>query len=793
MNEIIVTKENFAALLNAGKITKENLISFNQKLDNYAKEIKEMAIREQQDQDTIKLTETTGTVIGVGTDAGKVILNRTIEEGATQNITFTYSGSGIQSKERVGEFWNSKNEFNLADDIREVVSQNEKLLRDNKVFTEEEFKRILSDGEGDIPKLFDYNLNASNFKNMEQDITIMDKCCSCMLKKDNEYVFQKFLIVDGSGETVNPKLVTKFNVGLIFNFGLQDDLALKNGETINRIKKIAEVRDKVKKIAKLRGNGNLLKLLKTISGIDIMAREMKPYLDQIRPIKHVKKVASLAEGTVKTAYKGIKLFTILPGRIKYRNAKKKKDVKNALKLFKENKKKTAVFNQIEKKADIVRHPIRNATNALANKFKSSAFAKKLAERTKKSLLGKVYGKANDALSTVFKIIGKVISPVAAIIRQIIITSLVILAPIILFLLCFIVAGIGAATSHTNSQLVAIMPLANKSDFDAFQKKYDDLDDEFLMSLENYLADYAIKENLKGEQIKYGINGQNNEEGMQNDDFYNGMYYKFITDKDHEGRSSNIEDVIAIMSIIMTQSQSDHLDVALKVIEWLYDISHAYTYQESPLYACDSACHNIEYKCTDIYHEYTDSDIKYNPFHARKKSGNEYEIYEPNEECPVCTKISDISSSLDTRSNGYDSYVNNIVESRPITKEDYKWCQLNSTTINTCYHGHAHGASGSSHYVSSERPSNSVCDNSVRDVYYTEETDGEGNSHTVSHTYYYCAGHEHKACQGHNYKCCMGHTDIQMNIEIKFYDEMKDIINGYDFGENDVYYQELKNK
>ncbi len=40
---------------------------------------------------------------------------------------------------------------------------------------------------------------------------------------------------------------------------------------------------------------------------------------------------------------------------------------------------------------------------------------------------------------------------------------------------------------------------------------------------------------------------------------------------------------------------------------------------------------------------------------------------------------------------------------------------------------------------------------------------------------------------------MGHTDIQMNIEIKFYDEMKDIINGYDFGENDVYYQELKNK
>ena len=79
MNEIIVTKENFAALLNAGKITKENLISFNQKLDNYAKEIKEMAIREQQDQDTIKLTETTGTVIGVGTDAGKVILNRTIE------------------------------------------------------------------------------------------------------------------------------------------------------------------------------------------------------------------------------------------------------------------------------------------------------------------------------------------------------------------------------------------------------------------------------------------------------------------------------------------------------------------------------------------------------------------------------------------------------------------------------------------------------------------------------------------------------------------------------------------
>ena len=33
-----------------------------------------------------------------------------------------------------------------------------------------------------------------------------------------------------------------------------------------------------------------------------------------------------------------------------------------------------------------------------------------------------------------------------------------------------------------------------------------------------------------------------------DDYHNGMYYRFITDDEHAGRSSNIEDVICIMAI-----------------------------------------------------------------------------------------------------------------------------------------------------------------------------------------------------------------------------------------------------
>ena len=84
MKEYIVTKENFATALNLGYVTKASLDRFNSAIDNYQKQISEMVIRQNQQEEVIKEAETAAEVAGIGTDAAKVLVNKTINEGLTQ-------------------------------------------------------------------------------------------------------------------------------------------------------------------------------------------------------------------------------------------------------------------------------------------------------------------------------------------------------------------------------------------------------------------------------------------------------------------------------------------------------------------------------------------------------------------------------------------------------------------------------------------------------------------------------------------------------------------------------------
>lgn len=786
MKETIVTKNNFATLINAGKISNDALTSFNTTCRNYSTEISEMVIREQHDREVINNISSVKETIGIGTDVAKDIINKSVNaelasqisykvnENKTDNITEgNYSGSYNL---------NETNDSSLKNQIVNIVKNNEDVLRENKVFSEDEFNKILNGGQGDVKELFDYSLGVSNGNDMQMDFNILDKCYGCDLKNDSgEYIFKNFKIVDGSGTAVNPELINKFNVKLILNFGMQDSLKDINNLSIINLKATSELKDRCNKLSKLKSGGNLLKLSGKLTGVDLIKREFKQYTDQyMKPYRALKKGAKVAETGVSLAYKGAKASILMPDNNALKKAIKNNDLEKADRIRKTLAKKNKAFNKVEGTTSKILHPLRNIKNSLLNKYKSSSMAKKMSSKVKSSLLGKVYGSLNKHLGNAFRIVGKVTTPIYLIMRKIITAVIVTMLPVFIILIIFIVTGVLGISSADVGSVIAIMPLANQRDFDNYQKKYNELDDNFLKSLEEYLANYAVRRNLKGELIRYGINGQNNEEGMTNDDFYNGMYYRFITDEEHEGRSSNIEDIIATMAIMMSQSQADYPDIALSVIEWLYDISHSYTYTESPLYACDSACHNIEYKCTDIYHKYSDSDIKYNPFHAIKKSGGEYEILEPNVTCDVCNKIKEIKTHLNSSDNNYDSHINHILSYGDFTEEDYMWCNENSENIDTCYHGRYHDTSGNSHYISSERPSAELCNNPERDVYYTYWTDSDGNEHEEAHPYYYCGGHSHKACAGHNYKCCLGHCDIQMNVQIKFFDEMKEVINDYEF-------------
>ena len=439
--------------------------------------------------------------------------------------------------------------------------------------------------------------------------------------------------------------------------------------------------------------------------------------------------------------------------------------------------KKAKYEAFEKKVSEIRHPFKSFKSKIAERLKNTRIVKRISNsRLFKGLKGFRNG-INSVVSIPFKIVGKVVAPIVLIVKQIIVTTVLIMLPVIILMILFmIIAGaIGGSLETTGA--AGVIPLGNTYDYENWQHKYDTLDDNFLNSLEDYLANYATQRNLKGEKILYGINGQNNEEGMENEDFVNGMYYRYLTDEKNAGRSSNIEDLICMMAIIMSQSQSDYPDVAEKVLEWLYDISHKYTFVESPLYACDSGCHKIHYECNDHFHEYTDTDIRYSPFHAYRKTGGEYEIEVAENFCIVCEQ----------RYKDEVRNTNCVVEnlSEP-SEEDYWGC----ISHQDCYHGQD-GNMGRS-YMNPYR-----CDN-YEAIYICPGHETENGTHYCSRPlgcegYYLCKGHPHYSCDGHDYKCCMGHTDIQMNVEILFYDDLKDIINKYDFGANDYIAKKLNTK
>lgn len=805
MNEVIITKNNFATLLNLGKISKEALGYFNTKIGNYSKEISEMTIRESQSQEDLKNIRTASEIMGIGSDIAKVVINKANNEALTQEISFKYTEdvSVLKNKEKFNEIIEKNNIINTLDgsdflrsEIRDIVISNEELIRENGIFTKEELKKILYASDNNLPEMFDYKIfSGGNHEDMLKDVNILNKCSSCTLKDSNgKYIFSDFLIIDGNGVAVDPKLINKSTKKFLLNFGLQEDIGEKNLKALQILSLKTEITDKVAKISKLRGNANLVKVIKRMSGTDELRKEFSQYTQSLSTVNNIVRVASkvekVAEKGVEVGYKGIKMASVAPLDASYKKAKREKDFKNAVKLKKRLNTKNANFTKFEKGVSAVRHPFRSLTNKLSNSVKSTRIAKNISERASKSVVSKVYRGLNSVISAPFKLIANAFNPIKNIISSILIATkailvktLILFAPLIIFLLIIfaIFTGLGGGVAATTGA-VAIMPLADQEDFDLYQLHYDTLDDDFLMSLEGYLANNATKLNLKGEKIKYGINGQNNESGMENSDFNNGMYYRFITDSEHEGRSSNIEDLIAIMAIVMSQSQSDYKEIALKLMEWLYDISHSYTFTESPLYACDSGCHNIHYECNDHYHDYSDTDIKYNPFHALKKNGGDYEILKAEKKCVVCEQV-----HIEGKNNtDCEIYLNDEA-----TKEDYYGCVSHAN----CYHGEDHN-------IGRNRNNPYECNN--YEAYYEcpghEVSDGDGGTDTEycdgplgCEGYYVCEGHPHYVCEGHEFKCCLGHVDIQMNVQIKFFNELKDIINGYNFGTGDILYNELSSK
>lgn len=355
---------------------------------------------------------------------------------------------------------------------------------------------------------------------------------------------------------------------------------------------------------------------------------------------------------------------------------------------------------------------------------------------------------------------------------------------------------GSATNGAGGSLVTII-LDEDEHFTDFQAKYDEQDGIFQAQVDNVINSPAQTKNLKGDTIYYGINkGEiKNADGTITlpAQYQNGLHLGYYYDGDTaSGISSNIEDILSAMAVIMAQEQSNYHAEALEFVEAAYKSTHSYMTSESPLYQCADGDSFTRYFCNEWKENYPNSDLRFKPWTygevvkptteqecvVHKAEGAAYEEYagcqitgtcyhgEEYELNPTNGKynVEDFSNVFwfdsdngEHTSDNYDEYIKpTIVDSYParfpdgynqygyrkwVTKADIRAaCNIDESCNNIQY---------------------------LTLYEYTEWTDDDGDDRTHWEACAYvavCKGHNHYGCpDGHEIATCFGHTDLTMNI------------------------------
>ena len=173
------------------------------------------------------------------------------------------------------------------------------------------------------------------------------------------------------------------------------------------------------------------------------------------------------------------------------------------------------------------------------------------------------------------------------------------------------AGDGASTT------VVTTILAEPEQFRDYQALYDRDDHEFETTVNNRINGYAATPDLKGEPIRYGINSQERTvSGYENkvspglcdisipEQYAKGVTVNYYYDgQSTAGISSNIEDCLSAMAVLMQQNQSAHHEEALELLDALYRSTHSFNAVESPLYACAAGDYILNYRCSEYGNGY----------------------------------------------------------------------------------------------------------------------------------------------------------------------------------------------
>lgn len=362
---------------------------------------------------------------------------------------------------------------------------------------------------------------------------------------------------------------------------------------------------------------------------------------------------------------------------------------------------------------------------------------------RRTLVGRITGTIRKYGSRVYQTVsGAVKKPFAFAGRAMDFVKKKIILPVVivlggLFVIMYIIAAMGGGGSGAATSILTTI-LSEPEQFVDYQKTYDACDATFQNQVSNIVNGFAQTTNLKGNQIHYGINvpGLNSGDIQTEAEYKNGITQHYFYDgSTTAGISSNIEDCLSAMTVIMSQAQSEHHAEALELLEALYKSTHSYTTIESALYPCTSGCEVSHYFCNEWDNKYPSTDLRFSPWLYA-------ELTVPDEDhmCEVCKAEEGMTPDL------------------------YSGC----TVTGTCYHN----AGTDDDNFGRSKPSKSKCSNPVAYWDCDHDCNDDDCSHDCSNRstgcagYWYCGGHDHFGCpDGHDVAACYGHVDLDMSIYI----------------------------
>ena len=387
--------------------------------------------------------------------------------------------------------------------------------------------------------------------------------------------------------------------------------------------------------------------------------------------------------------------------------------------------------------------------------------------------------------------------------------------------------------------VKAVPLLSNDKIKKLGDLYIKLNVEFENEIKEMQMNYANRLNKRGEKIRYGVNGQENDDEISNDDYVNGLEnIKYIKGKgqDREDGESNFIDMIAVLSAALGADIDKYSEDELSdIFTSLFKLTHTFTGESTELYPCDHGCAwskyycgdnmvigNVNggfsgyYNCDEYKGEKKEYGLMYDPFliernynyqYLTELAGNENKMkteytYKDVEiihtESGEIHRIKEIKDRvvcdndeilLLNEAEGYCEVCSDSIAAFRTTTKKYGGC----IECEACHHGtsqHLYADEDdeigfwADWYIGSDNSicSNCVVENANCNHEHTDACDGEdGCKHECADPvlkdtgYYVCEGHTHYACPGHILVCCYGHTNLNLEIKIVYHEEMIDIL------------------